>query len=160
MGKPREEVQKHLIRILDADVDSEKSLASGLTKIKGVSFNFSNAICEVLNFDRKMKVGDLSEEQIEKIVKFLQEPKKQGIPSWFLNKQRDYTTGDNIHLTSKDIDFENIQQRRRVNKTKSYKALRLRERLTVRGQRTHSNFRRNKQISARKMAKGGGQQKQ
>lgn len=68
------------------------------------------------------------------------------------------TTGNDLHLTSKEIEFNLIQLKRSASKLKSYKGLRYRAKLPVRGQRTKSNFRRTKTFAAMK-AKSTGDKK-
>ncbi len=141
--------------MMGTDIKSESSLLYGLAQIKGVSIMFSNAVCEVLKFDKTRKISDLSEDEVTKIEDFLTNPNKTGIPNWLLNHRKDYETGEDLHLNSKDIDFNLLQLRRRVSKLKTYKSLRYRANLPVRGQRTKSNFRRNKTIAAMKSKRGG-----
>ena len=156
MGKPEEKQQDALMRIMGTDIKAENSILYGLAKIKGVNIMFSNALCHVLKFDKNAKISSLSEKDIEKIENYLSSPKKEGIPQWLFNKQKDDETGENVHLVSKDIEFDLLQLRRRLGKIKSYKGLRLRANLPVRGQRTKANFRRNKMLAAKKAKTVGG----
>ena len=109
---------------------------------------FSNALCNILNLDKKRKIEDLSDDEIEKIENYLYDQEKKEMPKWILNKQKDDETGNNIHICGKDIEFDLIKQRRKLFKIKTYKGLRARLKLTLRGQRTKSNFRRNKTMAS------------
>jgi small subunit ribosomal protein S13 len=151
----QESNEKHLIRIMGTDINADLSLLYGLAKIKGVNVMFSNAVCAALNLDKGAKISSLSEEDVEKIEEFLSNPEMPGIPEWMKNQRKEYESGKDLHLTSKDIEFNMLQYRRRFAKTKSYKALRHKARLPVRGQRTKSNFRRNKTLAAMKAKRGG-----
>jgi small subunit ribosomal protein S13 len=139
-----------ILRILGTDIPASMNLLYGLSKIKGISFNLSNAICVVLKLDKLRKISDLSDSDIEEIENYLLDPKKAGIPQWLFNKRGDNQSGENLHFVSKDLDFEIIQQKRELFKTKSYKSQRTKLKLPVRGQRTKSNFRRNKMIASMK----------
>lgn len=152
-----EKVQTELIRILGTDVKASNSILFGLANIKGIGIMFSNAVCEVLGLDKNAQIKSLNEKDIEKLEEYLNNPIKKGLPSWVLNQRKDYETGEDIHLVAKDIEFNDLTLRRRIGKLKTYKALRLRARLPVRGQRTKSNFRRNKTLAAQKSKKGGKQ---
>ena len=154
MARP-EKKKKNLIRILGTDIDANLSVLYGLAKIKGVSVMFSNAICVTLNFNKNSKISELTEKETEKLENFLNNPKKDKIPTWLLNQRKDLETGEDLHLASKDIEFDLLQLKRRIGKLKTYKGLRLRNGLTVRGQRTRSNFRKNKTMAAMKSKKGG-----
>ena len=150
-----EKQQANLIRILSTDINANHSILFGLSNIKGIGVMFSNAVCNVLKLDKNAKLSTLSDKDIERIEEFLSNPEMPGIPSWLKNQRKDYESGEDLHLTAKDIDFNLLQLRRRVGKLKTYKSLRYRARLPVRGQRTKSNFRRNKTLAAMKAKRGG-----
>lgn len=149
--------QAELMRIMGTDISTSMTLAYGLTKIKGIGFMFASAICTALKFDKNRTIGSLSEKEVEQLETYLSSPEKKGIPTWMLNQRKEYETGEDVHFVAKDIDFNLLQLRRRLAKLKTYKGLRHRARLPVRGQRTKSNFRRNKMIAAMKSKRGGKQ---
>jgi small subunit ribosomal protein S13 len=61
-----------------------------------------------------------------------------------LNRRKDYETGEDIHLLSSDLAFTQDNDIKMMKKMKSYKGMRHARGLTVRGQKTRANFRRNK----------------
>jgi small subunit ribosomal protein S13 len=61
-----------------------------------------------------------------------------------LNRQKDYESGENMHLLGPTIKFVQDNDVRRLKKIKAYKGMRHAAGLPVRGQRTRSNFRKNK----------------
>ncbi len=132
-----------IVRIYKTDLNGEKQLFYALTKIKGVSYAISNAVIYKLGLKKDMKVSELSEKQIEKIEELLDTASKH-FPEWLLNRRKDFETGENMHLLTSDLTFSIQKILRRMAKTKSYKGLRHQAGLPVRGQRTKSNFRRNK----------------
>src|SRR3989338_6522199 len=99
--KEKEKIQKTqdreetLIRILSTDIPGNASVYAGLTKIDGISWSFSNAICKSLNFSREKKIKELSEEEIKKISDFAKNPK---LPEFMLNRRKDFESGENKHL--------------------------------------------------------------
>jgi len=135
--------QKQLLRILNTDIDGDKRLLFALTSIKGVSYMISNYLCHRLNLDKMMKAGDLTEKQIEQIEKEIKEIHLHA-PSWLLNRRKDYNTGQDLHLVKTDLDLIHDEDIRRLKKVKSYRGMRHQWGLPVRGQRTKSNFRKNK----------------
>ena len=155
MAANTEKKVAELVRVLGTDLKASMPLVFGLAKIKGVSYMFANATCVALGLSKTTKVSELSEKEIEIIEDFLSNPKKD-LPTWLLNSQKDVQTGENLHYNGKDLDYNNLQLRRRLAKTKSYKALRYKARLPVRGQRTKSNFRRSKTLAAMKSKQMGG----
>ena len=121
VGKKHEkEKEKHesLVRILSTDISGEKNLFVGLTRIKGVSFAISNAICYNLNMDKRKKIINLSKEEIEKISN---EIKKIKIPIYMMNRRKDFDTGIDKHLSTTELDLQKEFDIKRHKKIKSYK---------------------------------------
>ncbi len=138
--------ESRIVRIMSKDIEGNKTIYAGLTKIKGVSWTFSNAICNKLGFDKKRKIGSLSNEEIKKISDFIKNPK---IPAHLLNRRKDLETGEDKHLTGSDLELRKEFDIKRLKKIKSYRGFRHMSKLPTRGQRTKSNFRKNR-------AKGSG----
>jgi len=139
-----EKEMRHLVRIANTDLDGTKPIYSALTQIKGVSWSFANMICNLLKVDKKSQVGYLEDKTIEQLDGFLKDAQKHGAPSWMLNRRRDLETGNDMHLLSADIDFVVDNDLKRMKMIKSYKGVRHIQGLPVRGQKTKSNFRKNK----------------
>ena len=142
-----------IIRIANVDLKGDKKLVYALTKIYGVKYSLAHAICSLLNLDKTVPVGSLSEDDVAKIENFLKDPVSFGAPAWLLNRRKDYETGKDVHLISNDLSFSLRQDFSRLRRIKSYRGLRLAKGLPVRGQRTKSNFRRSKVIRNRKIKK-------
>jgi len=132
-----------LIRILSTDIPGNKSVYAGLTKIKGVSWSFSNAVCNVLRIDRNKKISDLTEKEIEKISEFIKNPK---LPVFTLNRRKDFVSGENKHLIGSDLELQKEFDIKRLRKIKSYRGLRHALGLPVRGQRTKAHFRKHRAV--------------
>ncbi len=130
-----------IIRIFDQDIPVNKNIYVGLTKIKGVSWAVSNAICVKLGLDKRMKVEELDKETITKIEKMLSNLE---IPDFLKNRKYDLETGENKHLLTTDLDITREFDIKRLKKIKSYRGIRHALGLPVRGQRTRSHFKRKK----------------
>ena len=76
-----------------------------LTQIKGVGYMFANSIINNLKIDSRLRIGNLSNEQIKSIENIIQNPSSSNFPSWFLNRRKDVETGEDKHLITSDIDF-------------------------------------------------------
>jgi len=137
---------ERIIRILSEDIEGRMTLYSGLAKIKGISWSFSNAICKKLKMDKRRKIGSLKDEEIKVIIDFIKNP---DVPEHVLNRRKDFDTGENRHLTGTDLELRKEFDIKRLKKIKSYRGIRHSAGLPLRGQRTRSNFRRNR-------AKGSG----
>src|SRR3989344_6489163 len=135
---------RHLVRIVNTDLPGNKGLLYSLRGIPGVSVMFANAVCRTANLNANIKIGLLTEKQVEELEKIFKDPSKHGIPEWMLNRRKDPETGETSHLLSSDVKFIKSTDIRRLKKVKTYRGIRHQWALPVRGQRTKSNFRKNK----------------
>lgn len=136
--------EERIVRILSEDIRGDANIYVGLTKIKGVSWGLANAICKVLNLDKQQKIGALKDDEIKKITEFIKNPK---IPKFLLNRNFDLETGEDKHLVSTSLELQKEFDIKRLKKIKSYRGIRHSSGLPVHGQRTRSNFRKNKSKS-------------
>lgn len=139
---PKQEFN-HIVRIVNTDLDGNKSIMQALRKIKGVGAMLSNAVCALAEISGDKKTGYLSREDISKLDSTLKDIDKK-TPAWLLNRRKDYETGEDKHILSGDLTFSIENDIRRMKKIKSYKGVRHMFGLPVRGQRMRSNFRKNK----------------
>ena len=135
---------KHIIRIANTDLKGEKRLVIALQRIKGVNHNFAHALCNVADIPKEKRAGELTDQEEKRLSECVLHPEKHGIPTWMLNRRLDYETGEDKHLIMGDIAFTTENDKKRESRMRSYKGLRHPLKLTVRGQRTKSNFRLNK----------------
>lgn len=143
--------KEKVIRILSKDIEGGMSVYSGLAKIKGISWSFSNVICKSLGINKKRKIGSLTEEEIKKISGFVKNPQ---VPAYLLNRQKDIETGEDKHLTGSDMELQKEFDVKRLKKIKSYKGYRHSAGLPLRGQKTRSHFRKNRRKGAGIKKKG------
>lgn len=135
---------RHIVRIANTDVKGEKQVHMAIHKIKGVSFMFSNFICHSAKVEPRKVAGTLTEEEVHRLEDVIRNPSKYKCPEWMLNRRKDYETGADMHLINTDWDLSVDADLKRMKKVKSYKGLRHMIGQPVRGQRTKSNFRKNK----------------
>ncbi|MBL7059080.1 30S ribosomal protein S13 [Candidatus Pacearchaeota archaeon] len=136
-----EKREERIVRIMSEDIEGKTRLYPGLTKIKGISWGLSNAICKILNLNKDKKIGELTDKEIETIINFIKDPK---IPNHLLNRRADFETGEDKHLVGQDLELRKEFDIKRLKKIKSYRGHRHMSGLPSRGQRTRSNFRRNR----------------
>ena len=138
--------EEKIVRILSKDIEGKMSIYSGLTKIKGVSWGISNAICKKLKIDKKRKIGSLTKQEINKISEFIKNPE---IPEHLINRRNDFETGKDFHLTGSDLELRTEFDIKRLKKIKNYRGLRHAINLPTKGQRTRANFRKNRKKGTR-----------
>jgi len=131
-------VDEVLVRIAGYDVPGNKKILPGLTRVKGVSWVLSKAVCVKLNVDANKRISDLSKDDIQKIETFMRNP---DIPDHMKNRQKDHETGETGHFIGNELDMKKDFDIRRMKKIKSYRGVRHTNKLPVRGQRTRSHFR-------------------
>lgn len=132
---------KYIIRLSNTDIDGEKRVIYGLTTVKGVGLHMASLITDETGIDRYMKVGDLTDAQIEKLQNAIDDITKSA-PKWMLNHRKDYDTGEDIHLIGNEIDVRLRDEINIMKKIRSYRGIRHERGLPVRGQRTKANNRR------------------
>ena len=135
---------RHIVRVNNVDIPGNKSIRWALTNIKGVGINFADAVCNIAKIKRDGKAGDLSDKEIETLNTILLNPLKNSIPVWFANRRKDFETGENKHLLTAPLNFTQENDLKRLKKIKTLRGVRHIHGQPVRGQRTRSNFRRNK----------------
>jgi len=141
---------EEIVRIVDRDIPGKTKLYSALRRVKGVGFNFSNAICESLGLDKQKQVGYLSEEEVKKIGSIIKNP--ESLPKWMLNRQKDIKDGKDKHIVSGDLKLINGFDVKRLQRIKSYRGMRHAAGLPCRGQRTRGHFRKGKSMGVVKKA--------
>merc|ERR1712059_33423 len=89
------------------------------------------------------RAGELSEEEVEKIVTIMQNPRQYKIPDWFLNRNRDHKDGKTNQVMANMLD----------NKLRAHRGLRHYWGLRVRGQHTRTTGHKGKTVGVSKKKK-------
>lgn len=144
-----------------------------LTKIKGVGRRYSNLVCKKADVDLNKRyasfhtlrdaqniltiiysAGELTSEELERIVTILQNPTQYKIPTWFINRQRDIVDGKDSHILANGVDSKLREDLERLKKIRAHRGLRHYWGLRVRGQHTKTTGRRGRTVGVSKK-KGG-----
>src|SRR5215510_10862673 len=108
-----------MARIANVDIPRQKRMEIALTYIYGIGVSRSNSILEKAGIDPNVRVKDLSEEEVSRIQKVL----------------------DGEGGVEGDLRKEIAMGIKRLMEIGSYRGMRHRRNLPVRGQRTHTNAR-------------------
>lgn len=111
-----------MARIAGVDLPREKRVEIGLTYIFGIGHSTAKKICDAAEVDRNTKVRDLAEGEVSKIRAYIDQ---------------------NLEVEG-DLRRETNQNIRRLMEIGSYRGIRHRRGLPVRGQRTKTNARQRK----------------
>ncbi|MEM2760118.1 MAG: 30S ribosomal protein S13 [Nitrososphaerales archaeon] len=144
---------RHIVRIAGKDIDGSKKLVVALSEIKGIGFNFAQVLLNTLRVDPNLRVGFLTENEVNVIENGIRNPEKVGLPQWFLNRKKAVDTGSNAHMISSDWDVAVYNDIEREKGVMSWRGFRHMMGLKVRGQRTRTTGRKGGAVGVRKTGK-------
>ena len=139
-----------ILRVSGTNVDGSKRLVYGLTKIRGIGPSYAYAVVRASELRPEMRVGDLSESDVQKLEDIMKDPAKYGIPSRLFNRRKGLETGRDSHLigadsalsVKTDIDF--------MTDIRTWKGIRHSLGLKVRGQCTRTTGRKGRAVGVAK----------
>jgi len=141
---------RYILRIAGADVAGTLKAVYALTEVKGISMSLSNAILKKANLNPDLRVGFLTESEIEKIEEIIDDPAKYNIPSWLFNRRKDAETGKDMHLTTADLILRTKTDIDQAKEIRSWRGYRHAYSLKVRGQHTKTTGRAGKALGVKK----------
>jgi len=133
---------KYIVRIADTDLDGNRPVIYAIQGIKGIGYRVAEGIVKRMGVNPREKIGNLSDEDIEKIRKVIEDDIENILPPWMMNHRKDFYTGEDAHILSTDLDLQKQDDINRLKRIKCYRGIRHEKGLPVRGQRTRSNGRR------------------
>ena len=108
-----------MARLAGVNVPSSKRLVIALTYILGIGKKYANDICTIVSIDKNKRVNNLTEDEIIKIRECI----------------------DKSYVVEGDLRRSVSNNIKRLTDLGCYRGLRHRNKLPVRGQRTHTNAR-------------------
>ena len=141
---------RHILRIIGTDVQGTLKTVYALTAIKGVSLSLSNAVLKKAGVNPDVRVGLITETEIDKIEEIVKEPTKYGLPTWLFNKRKNAETGKDIHLISADLVLRTKMDIDEAKAIRSWRGYRHAYGLKVRGQHTKTTGRAGKSLGVKK----------
>ena len=135
---------------MGTDVQGTLKTVYALTAIKGISMRLSNAILKKAGVNPDVRVGFLTETEINKIEEIIKEPTKHNLPTWLFNKRKNAETGKDIHLISADLVLRTKTDIDEAKAIRSWRGYRHAYGLKVRGQRTKTTGRAGKSLGVKK----------
>lgn len=108
-----------MVRISGVDIPNDKHICIALTYIFGIGRSAAEKMMDKLNIDKSIKTKDLSEDELVKIREYI----------------------ENNYTIEGDLRREVSQNVKRLIEINSYRGIRHKRGLPVRGQRTHTNAR-------------------
>ena len=94
--------------------------------------------------------GELTSEELERVVTIMQNPTQYKIPTWFLNRQRDIVDGKDGQILANNVDSKLRDDLERLKKIRAHRGLRHFWGLRVRGQHSKTTGRRGRTVGVSK----------
>lgn len=139
-GEQQKSDFRYIVRIANTDIDGNRTMLMGIQNVKGVGPRVAAIAAKRTGIDPNVKMGDLSEEKTDEIEKVIMSYSEYA-PTWAVNRQHDFETGDDMHLFGVDLDVSKKDDINRMKMIRCYKGVRHEGGQKVRGQRTKSNGR-------------------
>ncbi|KAI9296207.1 ribosomal protein S13 [Neoconidiobolus thromboides FSU 785] len=141
---------QHILRLLNTNVDGKEKIMYALTAIKGIGRRYSNLVCKKADVDLNKRAGELTNDELERIVTIMQNPLQYKIPKWFLNRQKDTIDGTFGQAVSNGLESKLRDDLERLKKIRAHRGIRHSFGLRVRGQHTKTTGRRGKTVGVAK----------
>uniref|UniRef100_A0A0E0LHP0 N-acetyltransferase domain-containing protein n=1 Tax=Oryza punctata TaxID=4537 RepID=A0A0E0LHP0_ORYPU len=141
---------QHILRLLNTNVDGKQKIMFALTSIKGIGRRFSNIACKKADIDMNKRAGELTPEELERLMTVVANPRQFKVPDWFLNRKKDYKDGRFSQVVSNALDMKLRDDLERLKKIRNHRGLRHYWGLRVRGQHTKTTGRRGKTVGVSK----------
>ncbi|KAI8771204.1 40S ribosomal protein S18 [Biomphalaria glabrata] len=141
---------QHILRVMNTNIDGRRKISFAITSIRGVGRRFATVVCKKANVDIRKRAGELTEEEVERIVTVMTNPRQYKIPDWFLNRQKDIKDGRFSQVLSNGLDNKLREDLERLKKIRAHRGLRHYWGLRVRGQHTKTTGRRGRTVGVAK----------
>ncbi len=134
-----------VVRLAGRDLRGNLPIRRAITSVRGIGINIgtviSGIVTQQLGMNDKTMLGELSEEEVQKLEHVLMHPENYGVPTRMYNRQKDVFTGTNSHLIGSDLGFAVKQDIDHEKDSNTWRGYRHSYGQKVRGQRTRSTGR-------------------
>uniref|UniRef100_A0A671PY24 Small ribosomal subunit protein uS13 n=1 Tax=Sinocyclocheilus anshuiensis TaxID=1608454 RepID=A0A671PY24_9TELE len=141
---------QHILRVLNTNIDGRRKIAFAITAIKGVGRRYAHVVLRKADIDLSKRAGELTEDEVERVVTIMQNPRQYKIPDWFLNRQKDIKDGKYSQVLANGLDNKLREDLERLKKIRAHRGLRHFWGLRVRGQHTKTTGRRGRTVGVSK----------
>jgi len=121
-----------------------------LTRIRGVGRRFANVVLKKAEVNLEKRAGELTAEEVERVVTIIQNPRQFKIPDWFLNRKKDYKDGKFSQVCANNLDLKLREDLERLKKIRAHRGLRHYWGIKVRGQHTKTTGRKGRTVGVAK----------
>jgi small subunit ribosomal protein S13 len=143
---------RHIIRVAGTDLDGSKKLVYGITRIRGIGPSFAAAVVRAAELKPEMRVGSLTEDEVDRLEDVIADPTKYSLPGRLFNRRKELETGRDGHLIGPDLALKVKADVDFMKEIRTWKGVRHSLGLKVRGQRTKSTGRKGRAVGVKKKA--------
>merc|ERR1712165_92134 len=141
---------QHILRVMNTNIDGKRNIMFAMTAIKGIGRRYANIVLKKADIPLHKRAGELSEEDVEKIITIMSNPRQYKIPDWFPNRQKDIKDGKTSQMMSNMLDNKLREDLERLKKIRAHRGLRHYWGVRVRGQHTKTTGRRGRTVGVSK----------
>ncbi|XP_014817210.1 PREDICTED: 40S ribosomal protein S18, partial [Calidris pugnax] len=69
---------------------------------QGVGRRYAHVVLRKADIDLTKRAGELTEDEVERVITIMQNPRQYKIPDWFLNRQKDVKDGKYSQVRGRD----------------------------------------------------------
>uniref|UniRef100_H9G6W8 Small ribosomal subunit protein uS13 n=1 Tax=Anolis carolinensis TaxID=28377 RepID=H9G6W8_ANOCA len=118
--------------------------------LQGVGRRYAHVVLRKADIDLTKRAGELTEDEVERVITIMQNPRQYKIPDWFLNRQKDVKDGKYSQVLANGLDNKLREDLERLKKIRAHRGLRHFWGLRVRGQHTKTTGRRGRTVGVSK----------
>merc|ERR1712033_155148 len=111
---------QHILRVMNTNLEGKRNTMFAITAIKGVGRRFANIALKKADIDMSKRAGELSEDEVERIITISSNPRQYKIPDWFLNRHKDVKT---TQVLSNFLDNKLREDLERLKKIRAHRGL-------------------------------------
>ncbi len=141
---------RHIVRVAGTDIDGSKKIIYGITRIRGIGPSFAAAVVKAAELKPEMRVGGLTEEEVDRLEDVVADPAKYSLPSRLFNRRKDLESGRDGHMIGPDLALRTKADIDFMKEIRTWKGTRHSLGLKVRGQRTKSTGRKGRAVGVKK----------
>ena len=141
---------RHIVRVAGTDIDGSKKIIYGITRIRGIGPSFAAAVVKAAELKPDMRVGSLTEEEVDRLEDVVADPAKYNLPPRLFNRRKDFESGRDGHMIGPDLALRVKADIDFMRELRTWKGVRHSLGLKVRGQRTKSTGRKGRAVGVKK----------
>nr|AKV16234.1 40S ribosomal protein S18-like protein [Pectinaria gouldii] len=141
---------QHILRILNTNIDGKRKINFAMTAIKGIGRRYGTIAVKKADIDVNKRAGQLTDEEVERVLTIVQNPRQYKIADYLLNRNRDMKDGKITQALANQLDNALRDDLERLKKIRAHRGLRHYWGLRVRGQHTKTTGRRGRTVGVSK----------